>query len=94
MKKQLKWPNFKDDNTVGKWLDSTDFSEYLESSDLKPFDIEKLLKNTKPKTRKMTIRIPEKWIVQAKAAANQLDIPYQSLLKQLIHQGLQKFEVK
>ncbi len=35
MKKSLKWPNFKNENKVAEWLDKTDFSEHLTSSDFK-----------------------------------------------------------
>ncbi len=88
MKKKLKMPKFKDEKKVQEWLDTTDFSEYLEDSDLKPAHIAELIKKSEPKTKPITIRLPEQWILKAKALANQMDMPYQTFMKQLIRKGL------
>jgi predicted DNA binding CopG/RHH family protein len=90
MKKPLVLPKFKNEDEEFEFWSNLDSSEYLEASDLKPFNIDELINMAKPKTRKMTIRLPENWIVQAKAIAVKLDIPYQSLIKQFIHQGLEE----
>ena len=90
MKKPLVLPKFKNEDEEFEFWSNLDTSEYLEASDLKPFNIDELINMAKPKTRKMTIRLPENWIVQAKAIAVKLDIPYQSLIKQFIHQGLEE----
>ena len=92
MKKQLKIPKFKDEGEEFVFWSNLDTSEYLDSSDLKPFDIDSFLK--KPRTRKMTIRLPENWIIQTKAIASKMDVPYQSLIKQFIHQGLEQKKAK
>lgn len=89
MKKQLVLPDFKNEDEEFEFWSNLDTSEYIEPSDLEPFNIDELIKKSKPKTRKMTIRLPESWIIQAKAMAAKLDIPYQSLIKQFIHQGLE-----
>lgn len=47
-----------------------------------------LFPNLKPSTKKISLRLPEGIINDAKVEANKRDIPYQSLLKQLIFQGL------
>jgi len=89
MKKPLVWPDFKKNDTVAEWLDTTDFSEYLEPSDLKPANIAQLIEQSKPKTKSVTIRLSEKWILKAKAMATQMDMPYQTLLKQILRKGLE-----
>lgn len=89
MKKQLQWPEFSNEKKVAEWMESTDFSEYIESSDLKPFNLANIIIAAKPKTKAITIRIPEQWLLQAKALAMQLDMPYQTLMKQILRKGLQ-----
>ena len=89
MKKKLILPEFKNEDEERDFWDKLDISEYLEPSDFKPFILSDLMKKSKPKTRKITIRIPEEWIIKAKEIAGKLDIPYQSLMKQFIHKGLQ-----
>jgi predicted DNA binding CopG/RHH family protein len=82
-------PSFKDEKKVQSWLDTVDLSEYLEPSDVQPANIAKLIKQSTPKTKPITIRLPEPWILKAKALASQMDMPYQTLMKQLIRKGLQ-----
>jgi len=89
MKKPLVFPDFNDVDAVNDFMDKTDFSEYLEPSDLKPLDIHKLVAQSKLKTKSVAIRLPEKWIVKAKLIAGQMDMPYQTFIKQIIRKGLQ-----
>ena len=89
MKKKLQWPNFTDADKVAEWMDKADFSDYLEPSDLKPLNLAQLIAKSKPKTKAITIRIPEQWLLQAKALAAQMDMPYQTLMKQILRKGLQ-----
>jgi predicted DNA binding CopG/RHH family protein len=88
MKKKLIMPSFKDEKKVQEWLDNTDFSEYIDTSDVKPAHIAELIKKSEPKTKPITIRLPEPWILKAKALASQMDMPYQTFMKQLIRKGL------
>ena len=46
--------------------------------------------NLRPSTRTISIRLPESMIDQLKILANKRDIPYQSLLKMYVAEGLQK----
>lgn len=84
MKKSLKWPNFKNENKVAEWLDKTDFSEYLDTSDFKKISFP----NLKPSKRLISLRIEESLIEKAKEKAAKLHIPYQTLMRQVLHQGL------
>jgi predicted DNA binding CopG/RHH family protein len=47
-----------------------------------------LVAQSKLKTKSVTIRLPEKWILRAKVVAAQMDMPYQTFMKQLIRKGL------
>jgi predicted DNA binding CopG/RHH family protein len=85
MKKPLKFPNFKDEDKVADWLDKTDFSEHLESSDLKKIR----LPNLKPTKRLISLRVEESLVEKAKQKAVRLHIPYQTLMRQILHKGLE-----
>lgn len=85
MKKPLKWPDFKKENKVAAWLDKTDFSEYLEPADFKRVKFP----NLKPSKRLLSLRIEESLIEKAKQKALKLHIPYQTLMRQVLHKGLE-----
>ena len=84
MKKSLEWPNFKNEDKVAKWLEKTDFSEYFEPSDFKKISFP----NLKPSKRLISIRVEDSLIEKAKEKAAKLHIPYQTLMRQVLHQGL------
>ncbi len=84
MKKFLKWPNFKNENKVAEWLEKTDFSEYLEQSDFKKVSFP----NLKPSKRLISLRLEDSLVEKAKKKAAKLHIPYQTLMRQVLHQGL------
>ena len=46
--------------------------------------------NLKPTTRPISIRIPEHLLVRVKEKANELNLPYQSLIKEYIARGVAK----
>ncbi len=89
MKKKLILPKFKNGDEERVFWDKLDITEYAEPEDFKKFVLSDLLKKSKPKTKRITIRVPEQWIMQAKELAEKMDVPYQSLMKQFIHKGLQ-----
>lgn len=84
MKKPLKWPTFREEKKVEEWVDTTDFSEYLEPSDFKKIN----LPNVKPSKRLLSLRVEESLIEKAKQKAAKLHIPYQTLMRQILHEGL------
>ncbi len=84
MKKSLKWPSFKNEDKVARWLEKTDFSEYLDASDFKKISFP----NLKPSKRLISIRVEDSLIEKAKEKAAKLHIPYQTLMRQVLHQGL------
>lgn len=83
MKKPLKLPEFKNEDEEREFWATIDLSEYYEPSDLVPVSFP----NLKPTTRSISIRLPEYLINRVKEKANELDIPYQALIKQYIHKG-------
>lgn len=84
MKKKLKIPKFKNEDEEAEFWNSIDLSEYLE-----PSDFEKVsFPNLKPTTRSISIRIPEYLLNRVKEKANEINIPYQSLIKEYIKKGV------
>ena len=85
MKKPLKLPDFKNEDEVEKFMENTDFSEYLEPSDLKKISFP----NLKPSKRLISLRVEESLVEKAKQKATKLHIPYQTLMRQILHKGLE-----
>lgn len=84
MKKKLVLPKFKNEDEEREFWYNLDLSEYYDSEDLE----EVSFPNLKPTTHPISIRIPEYLLNRVKEKANSLNIPYQSLIKQYIHQGV------
>ncbi|KKQ27098.1 MAG: hypothetical protein US48_C0024G0014 [Candidatus Levybacteria bacterium GW2011_GWA2_37_36] len=84
MKKQLKIPKFKNEDQEADFWANLDLSEYLEPSDFERVSFPDL----KPTSRSISIRIPEYLINRVKEKANEINIPYQSLIKQYIKKGV------
>lgn len=83
MKKQLKIPKFKNEDEEAKFWSRIDLSEYLEPSDMERVSFP----NLKPTSRSISIRIPEYLLNRVKEKANEINIPYQSLIKEYIRRG-------
>lgn len=84
MKKQLNIPKFKNEDEEAEFWSNLDLSKYLEPSDFERVSFP----NLKPTTRSISIRIPEYMINRLKERANEINIPYQSLIKEYIKRGL------
>lgn len=84
MKKPLVLPKFKTEDEERGYWDTFDITEYFEPTDARRL----IFPNLKPTTRPVSLRLPEYMIVRLKERANALDIPYQSLIKQVLHQEL------
>jgi predicted DNA binding CopG/RHH family protein len=85
MKKPLKLPNFKNEDEERDFWDKIKLEEYFEPSDF----VRVSFPNLKPTTKPISIRLPEHLINRLKEKANEIDIPYQALIKQYIAKGLQ-----
>jgi len=77
MKKKLKIPKFKNEDEEREFWSKIDLSEYFEPSDFIPVSFP----NLKPTTKAISIRLHEYLIDRIKEKANELSIPYQSLIK-------------
>ena len=84
MKKPLKIPAFKSENEERKFWNQMDISQYADAKDFERVGFP----NLKPTTRPISIRIPEYMLNRVKEQANQLNIPYQSLIKEYILKGI------
>jgi len=84
MKKKLKIPKFKNEDEEREFWWNLDLSEYFDPDDFVPVSFP----NLKPTTRPISIRIPEYLLIRVKEEANELNIPYQTLIKQYIQKGI------
>ena len=85
MKRQLKpIPKFKNEDEEREFWAKINLADYYE-----PSDFEKVsFPNLKPTTRSISIRIPEYLLNRVKEKANEINVPYQSLIKQYIKKGV------
>ena len=84
MKKKLNIPKFKNENTERDFWDKTDLSDYFDSKDFTNVS----LPNLKPSSSAISVRIPGYLLVRLKEKAHELNIPYQTLMKQYIAEGV------
>jgi predicted DNA binding CopG/RHH family protein len=86
MKKNLKIPKFKDEEEEIRFWAKTDLSEYFENRDFERASFP----NLKPTTRSISIRLPEYLLNRIKEIANEINIPYQSLIKNYLKKAVFK----
>ena len=84
MKKNLKIPKFKNEKQEREFWSKINLSDYFEPEDFTSVSFGDL----KPTSRSVSLRIPEYLLIRLKEKANELKIPYQSLIKQYIAKGL------
>lgn len=84
MKKKLRIPKFKNEDEERDFWAKIDLSDYFEPEDFVPVSFP----NLKPTSRPISIRIPEYLLMRLKEKANELNIPYQTLIKQYIQKGV------
>ena len=83
MKKQLIVPKFKNEDDERAFWDNIDFAEYFEPKDAHAVSFP----NLKPTSRSISIRLPEFLLNRIKEKANEMDVPYQSLIKHTLRQS-------
>lgn len=86
MKKKLKLPDFENEDEERDFWAKVNLDDYFDASDFVPVSFP----NLKPTSRPISIRIPEFILNLLKEQANELNIPYQSLIKQYIADGIKK----
>ena len=77
-------PTFKDENEEREFWENSDITEYVDLSNAKRVRFPNLKKTTKS----ISIRLPVDMIDALKVKANSMDIPYQSLIKIILSEGL------
>ena len=84
MKKQLKLPKFRNEDEERDFWAKINLTDYFEPSDFERVSFP----NLKPTSRSISIRLPEYLINRLKERANEIDIPYQSLIKTYLRKAL------
>lgn len=87
MKKTLKLiPKFKNEDAERDFWDKADTSEYFDYSKAERV----IFPNLKFSTETISLRLPESLLAKIKALANKKDVPYQSLIKILLAERVEK----
>jgi len=86
MKKLKTIPRFKTEDEERKFWLKADSTDYIDWTKAKRVSFPKL----KPSTKTISIRLPEHLIEGLKALANKRDVPYQSLIKIILNERIDK----
>ncbi len=87
MKKHLKSiPKFKSEHEEFKFWQTADTREYFDYSKAQPG----YFPNLKPSSSPISIRFPDTILWRLKERANQMDVPYQSLIKHYVVRQLEQ----
>ncbi len=81
---------FKGEDAERAFWDGVDMSREFSKKDFVPVSFPDL----KPTTSAISIRIPNHILMRLKERSNKLNIPYQTLMKQYIAEGVEKKEIK
>lgn len=84
MKKQFRIPKFKNEDEEIKFWSKIDLSDYFRPEDFGRVSFS----NLKPTSRSISLRLPEYILNRLKEKANEIAVPYQSLIKGYIKEGL------
>lgn len=84
MKKLKKIPKFKSEVEERDFWQRVDSTDYVDYKTLEHWQFPNLKLTTKP----ITLRLPVGMIDRLKIEAHKMDIPYQSLIKQIIFNGM------
>lgn len=84
MKKKLKVPRFKNEDEERKFWAKVNLFDYFDASDFEKTSFP----NLKPTSRPISIRLPAYLLIRLKERANEINVPYQSLIKEYIARGV------
>ncbi len=84
MKKLKRIPKFGSEGEEREFWQKVDSTAYVDYSKAEKW----VFPNLKLSSIPITIRMPESLLDRVKVRAHQKDVPYQSLIKQFIHDGL------
>lgn len=86
MKKLKKIPKFKNEDEERKFWAKEDSTDYIDWGKSK----KSTFQNLKPSTKTISLRLPESMLDELKLIANKRDVPYQSLIKILLKERIDK----
>jgi len=84
MRKKLRIPKFKSEEAERKFWSNINLTRYFRAKDFEYASFP----NLKPSSRSIALRIPDYLIMRLKERANELGVPYQSLMKEYIARGV------
>jgi predicted DNA binding CopG/RHH family protein len=84
MKKPLNVPKLENEDKEREFWGSVDLAEHFDAGDFEQVSFP----NLKPSTRPISIRISVSVLNRVKERANESNVPYQSLIKEYIRQGV------
>ncbi len=86
MKKLKEIPKFKAERKERAFWEKHDSTDFIDWSKAKMV----AFPNLKPSTKSISIRLPESLLMRIKVMANKRDIPYQSLIKNVLSEEFEK----
>lgn len=86
MSKLKKIPKFKSEEEERKFWSKADSNNYINWLETKRINFP----NLKPSTKTISLRLPEHIIEELKNLANKRDVPYQSLIKIILKERIDK----
>lgn len=90
MRKKMKIPKFKNEDEERKFWTKLDLAKFFVPSDFQSA----VFPNLKPSSRPISLRIPSYLLIRIKEQANELNVPYQSLMKEYIAEGVWRKSMK
>ena len=79
-------PKFKNENAEREFWSEHDSSEYLDWKSAERV----LFPNLKPSTKSISLRLPEPLLERIRQMANERDVPYQSLIKMILQERVER----
>lgn len=79
-------PEFQTEEEERQFWAEHDSAEYLDWKEARPARFA----NLKPSTRVISLRLPESMLEELRILANKNDVPYQSLIKMILHERLEQ----
>ncbi len=79
-------PTFKNEQEEREFWENSDMLDYINGSKVKRVRFSNLKKSTKS----ISIRLPLDMLDDLKIKANSIDVPYQSFIKMLLQEGLDR----
>ena len=79
-------PKFKNEDAEREFWSEHDSSEYLDWKSAERV----MFPNLKPSTKSISLRLPESLLDALRQMANERDIPYQSLIKMILQERIER----